>query len=919
MKTLFLGLILTVSAWAAPARALPKVEVAEINGFEVHFVDLGVGDQLSVSFAVNYGSLDDQFGMMGRAHLLEHLMFTGTKRFPGYKTLDQLLQPTGAIHNAHTSLHHTFYFLTIPQIHSELGINIYLSMLGDLEWDERTFSHERGVVINEIVEERIPAEGSALWQMPFLHLLQPQHPWARHAVFGDCQNLSCMSLADVRSLYQSHYVPGLVKVALLGNFSDPEYRKKIREWVEKYLQPQTQATARKRPVAPSLFSEIPDESGRRLLVHSENSKGGFILMEADSGFKPPNPLAMDVFTNYLNIMTPGSLLYDLIESKGWVDDGGFQSFALNERQFLYFTYNLSKDEANRTSDVELAVTQALSRLRHDGAPQEVFKLLKDEALASLRKTSKSSSKFLDVYEELLISGDSLEETLTELNGLTNLDLAHFASAFRPVRSLFAEYTADADGLNFDERFRRGFKVIRNTDQVNNLMHAFSILPESGFTPQLAAVDLGNFSVAPVEEFFVQSRTEANIPLRLVLDFRNDLSDAAAMVRLRTTENEPLPMIAAELIFAAAEARWAGELAYFKLRYHVDIIFEREGADFKIYAKGEDAFASRALSWVLEKLAEFQLTPEELVRLKSRIDRRLVEEYTSAFTAQLATAESQASMDPTAPTSIEQRKLLNEIGPARVNQLWRHSVGRTSKEILMVGAFTSDDGERIARALQRLSPKSLESIEMSLMTDGRGLTLPTGHLIKEQAPLRAGAGYGLTRVYQGPDLLNLEESAGFLALASVLGAKISAHNRSEQQLGYIHNAHPIVWDGRHYGLLLLGQTEGPDKAALTIEGWDHVLEKVRTGEVSDQDLQQGIDDMINTLSVKYTTASEILSREYERALSRRYNAKANEHVVRKLKETTPKDVRRIAERYLFRKGVQFHQLTLKPCESLLKGK
>ncbi|NJL25046.1 MAG: insulinase family protein [Calothrix sp. SM1_5_4] len=157
--------------------AVPPVTVKNINGFEIHLVDVGRGDTLGVTFYVPVGTLHEHGRMMGRAHLLEHILHTGTLRYPGYHSFDKLLQPVGINTNAYTGFDRTFYYASGHQSQAETIIRVHLSMLGGLEFNPDVFLKERGVVVNEIAVEGMKNDSRLLMQMPFMTLLPPSHPW----------------------------------------------------------------------------------------------------------------------------------------------------------------------------------------------------------------------------------------------------------------------------------------------------------------------------------------------------------------------------------------------------------------------------------------------------------------------------------------------------------------------------------------------------------------------------------------------------------------------------------------------------------------------------------------------------------------------------------------------------------------------
>jgi zinc protease len=61
------------------------------------------------------GGIDEEVGTTGVAHMLEHLMFKGTKRYPGGE-FSRLVTEAGGRENAFTAKDYTVYF---QQVHKD--------------------------------------------------------------------------------------------------------------------------------------------------------------------------------------------------------------------------------------------------------------------------------------------------------------------------------------------------------------------------------------------------------------------------------------------------------------------------------------------------------------------------------------------------------------------------------------------------------------------------------------------------------------------------------------------------------------------------------------------------------------------------------------------------------------------------------
>ena len=69
------------------------------------------------------GSKDEKPGRTGLAHFFEHLMFKGTKKYPG-KELEKVIQSNGGTNNAFTSLDYTGYYENFPSSKLEVMMDI---------------------------------------------------------------------------------------------------------------------------------------------------------------------------------------------------------------------------------------------------------------------------------------------------------------------------------------------------------------------------------------------------------------------------------------------------------------------------------------------------------------------------------------------------------------------------------------------------------------------------------------------------------------------------------------------------------------------------------------------------------------------------------------------------------------------------
>lgn len=177
---------------------------------------------VAVHLMYRVGSRDERPGRTGLAHLLEHLLFEGTRHAPK-GAFDDLLERVGGTNNGSTWLDRTNYYETVPSHAVELALWLERDRMG---WflpmlDAEMLEVQRGVVINERRQtyENRPygLADERLHEM----LFPPSHPY-RWPTIGYLPDLEAISLRDARGFYSAYYTPGNAVLAFAGDI-DPEH------------------------------------------------------------------------------------------------------------------------------------------------------------------------------------------------------------------------------------------------------------------------------------------------------------------------------------------------------------------------------------------------------------------------------------------------------------------------------------------------------------------------------------------------------------------------------------------------------------------------------------------------------------------------------------------------------------------------
>ena len=172
------------------------------------------------------GSRDDFEKNKGIAHLLEHLMFCGSKNV---KNFDVELQNVGGSNNAYTNLDVTNYYCSVPYMNIETAFWLESDRMFDLTLSEESVEIQKNVVTEELKESYYGTPYSDF----YLHLPQtiyePTHPY-HFPTIGFENHIANTKREDVLNFY-NFYCPENAILVVSGNIEFEE----IKKLSEKYF------------------------------------------------------------------------------------------------------------------------------------------------------------------------------------------------------------------------------------------------------------------------------------------------------------------------------------------------------------------------------------------------------------------------------------------------------------------------------------------------------------------------------------------------------------------------------------------------------------------------------------------------------------------------------------------------------------
>ncbi|GAC1410934.1 MAG: insulinase family protein [Gemmatimonadaceae bacterium] len=213
---------------------------------------------------VNAGSVLEDEDQRGLAHMVEHMVFRGTKRF-ARNQISSYLESVGMRYgpdiNAFTSFDETVYMITIPTDTAAIvdkGFQILSEWAHNVAFEPAQIEKERPVVIEEW---RLGQGAENRMQNKWFPVLFSGSKYAARIPIGLKSVLETYTPSTLRRFYDTWYRPDLMAVVAVGDFDKRQIESLIKRYLGAIPRP---ATAQTRPLFP-----VPPHDSTLVSINSD--------------------------------------------------------------------------------------------------------------------------------------------------------------------------------------------------------------------------------------------------------------------------------------------------------------------------------------------------------------------------------------------------------------------------------------------------------------------------------------------------------------------------------------------------------------------------------------------------------------------------------------------------------------------------
>ena len=337
------------------------------NGLTVLTKEVHSAPVVYFSVWYNVGSGSEQLGQSGMSHLLEHMMFKGTKtRPPG--AISALLQENGADFNATTYFDRTNYFETLASDRLDMAMQLEADRMDNSLFDEKEHQKEMTVVRSEY-EGGENNPGAALSKAVRLAAFQVNpYRWQTIGFRSDIENIS---RDEMYAYYKKYYVPNNATIVMVGDFDTKAALAKV----QKYF-----GAVPAKPFKRTFITPEPEQEGeRRVTVRRAGTVPQTEIAFHIPAFGTPDRYAIDVIEGALSNGRTSRLFNSMVQT-GLASSASAYDYGLRNPDLLFF--DATAQPGKTSADLEKALLAEIEKLKTTPISDEELKRIINQSEAS---------------------------------------------------------------------------------------------------------------------------------------------------------------------------------------------------------------------------------------------------------------------------------------------------------------------------------------------------------------------------------------------------------------------------------------------------------------------------------------------------------------------------------------------------------
>ena len=319
------------------------------------------------------GSADEHAGITGISHVLEHMMFKGTDKYPR-EAFTKTIKKYGGRDNAFTSRDYTAYYQLFEKSYLEKSFDLESDRMLNLQLKQQDFDKEREVVREERRWRVDDKPESQLYEQLYASAFDTA-PY-RQPVIGWDNDLVNLKLPDLSDWYHRWYAPNNATLVVVGNVNADD----VHALTQRYfgdLQPRPLPDRKAR-------EEVPQHGEKRITLSVPATQPAIAI-----AYKAPrvghakeawHPYALSVLAAVLAGNDSSRFSKNLIRGKGIAFYANAYYGVYNRYQDL-FVILAAPNTASDVEQLKQAIENELEQLKKQAISDDELQKIKTQLLA----------------------------------------------------------------------------------------------------------------------------------------------------------------------------------------------------------------------------------------------------------------------------------------------------------------------------------------------------------------------------------------------------------------------------------------------------------------------------------------------------------------------------------------------------------
>ncbi len=359
------------------------------------------------------GSSYEPNGITGISHMLEHMMFKGTEKYPAGE-FSKIIAENGGNENAFTGQDYTAYFQTLEKSRLEISFKLEADRMRNLHLLKEELVKELEVVTEERRMRTDDKPRSKTYEQ-FMAIAFSNSPY-KNPVIGWPTDIAAYTVEDLEAWYQRWYAPNNATLVVVGDI-DPE---EVFSLAEKYF-----ANLKPSEIKPLKPQTEMEQQGVRTITLKLPAKLPYLIM----GYKVPvlntveddtEAYALEVLAGILDGGNSARLSKNLVRGQQ-IAVSASAGYSLISRLDDLFTFSATPVEGKTITELETALKAEIKLLQTDLVSDEELQRIKAQVLASAvyeRDSNFYQAMLLGRFETVGIGWQEMNYYVEKVNKIT---------------------------------------------------------------------------------------------------------------------------------------------------------------------------------------------------------------------------------------------------------------------------------------------------------------------------------------------------------------------------------------------------------------------------------------------------------------------------------------------------------------------